>query len=61
MLSDEKGIVGEDELILRIMPNGDTKIVFFPVSFSEFIIDYVYGKEDRERMTLTECRKIYCG
>ena len=49
------------ELIIRLMPNGDTKIDFFPVEFSEFIIDYVMSKEERERMALTGCRRIYCG
>jgi len=44
-----------------VKPNGDTEIPFFPISFSEFIIDYVYSKEERERMALTESRRIYCG
>lgn len=51
----------EEELILHIKPGGNTRVEFFPVSFSEFIIDYVYGKEDRERAEQTGCRKIYCG
>jgi hypothetical protein len=50
-----------DELTIIVMPNGDTRIDFFPVSFSEFIIDNVYSKEERERLASTECRKIYCG
>lgn len=60
-MSPDKKPVEEKKLVLRVSPGGVTKIDFFPVSFSEFIIDYVYGKEDRERMALTKCRKIYCG
>ena len=53
--------VKENKLTLRVMPSGSTIIDFFPVSFSEFIIDNVMSKEERERMKLTNCRKIYCG
>lgn len=51
----------QEELILHIRPGGNTRVEFFPVSFSEFIIDYVYNKEDRERAKRTNCRRIYCG
>ncbi len=61
MSFDKKPEVEENKLTLRIMPDGSTRIDFFPVSFSEFIIDNVYNKEDRERMKKTNCRKIYCG
>ena len=61
MCSTEKDQVKGDKLTIVVKPGGKTHIDFFPVSFSEFIIDYVYGKEDRERMALTGCRKIYCG
>jgi len=52
---------GRNKMVLRVHPGGNTTIDFFPVTFSEFIIDYVYGKEDRERMALTGTRKIFCG
>ena len=51
----------KEEVVLKVHPGGNTSIDFFPVSFSEFIIDYVYGKKDRERMAITGCRKIFCG
>ena len=54
-------VVKENKLTLRVMLGGRTIIDFFPVSFSEFIIDNVYNKKERERMKLTGCRKIYCG
>lgn len=50
-----------DRLILHIKPGGSTRIEFFPVSFSEFIIDHIYDKKNRERIKQTDCRKIYCG
>lgn len=49
------------QLVLRIHPGGTTTVQFFPVSFSEFIIDYVYDKKNRERMARTGARRIYCG
>jgi len=61
MSQDKKNAPVKEELVLRVQPGGDTIVQFFPVSFSEFIIDYVYGKKDRERMAQTECRRIYCG
>jgi len=51
----------EECLTIKISPEGDTEIEFFPVSYSEFIIDYVYSKEDRERANALGTRKIYCG
>ena len=51
----------KEELVLHIKPNGDTVVEFFPVSFSEFIIDYVYGKKEREKAKQAGCCKIYCG
>lgn len=61
MSSTKELLVKENKLTLCIMPDGETRVDFFPVSFSEFMIDYVLSKEERERMALTECRKIYCG
>ncbi len=57
----EEEIRETEELVLCVKPGGNTIVQFFPVSFSEFIIDYVYGKEQRERAALTGSRKIYCG
>jgi hypothetical protein len=54
-------IVLSEELVLRVQRGGNTIVQFFPVSFSEFIIDNVYGKKERERVAQTGCRKIYCG
>lgn len=51
----------EQELELRILPNGDVELTFFAVEFSEFIIDYVLSKNDRERYDKYGTRKIYCG
>lgn len=51
----------KEELVLRVLPGGETIVEFFPVSFSGLLIDYVLGKEDRERLAQTGCRKIYCG
>lgn len=61
MSQDKEDALVKEELVLRVQPGGNTIIQFFPVSFSEFIIDYVYGKEERERAAQTGYRKIYCG
>jgi len=50
-----------ESLEIKVLPNGDTLIEFHPVSFSEFIIDYVYDKESRELTEKMGTRKIYCG
>jgi len=50
-----------ETMVLRVCPDGSTKIEFFPVSFSEFIIDYVYDKEERDRIEQYGSRRIYCG
>jgi len=54
-------IRASEELVLRVQPGGNTVVQFFPVSFSEFIIDNVYGKKERELAARTGRRKIYCG
>ena len=54
-------ITRSEELVLRVQPGGNTIVQFFPVSFSEFIIDNVYGKKERELAAKTGCRRIYCG
>jgi len=51
----------EKELILHIREDGSTYVEFFPVSFSDFVIDYVYDKERREKLKEMGCRRIYCG
>ena len=59
---DEKNI-GKNTMDIRILPDGSTEIDFFPVSFSDFIIKYVYGKKERdlaEQFPESE-QKIYCG
>jgi len=57
----QKPPYGEDELVLRIRANGEVFVGFFPVSFSEFVIDHVYSKERREKLEELGSRKIYCG
>lgn len=52
---------GEEELVINIKANGDAFVGFFPVSFSEFVIDYVYDKKRRESLKEMGIRKIYCG
>jgi hypothetical protein len=54
-------IAQSEELVLHVKLGGNTVVQFFPVSFSEFIIDNVYGKKERELAARTGCRKIYCG
>ena len=51
----------KDELVLLISKEGSTKVAFFPVSLSTFVIDYVYSKEQRESAASTNTRRIYCG
>lgn len=60
-MSQDKNPPVKEELVLRIPPGGETEVEFFPVSFSDFIIDCVLDKKQRERLAQTECRKIYCG
>ena len=59
---DEKNI-GKDTMDIRILPDGSTEIDFFPISFSDFIIKYVYGKEERDlaEQFPESGQKIYCG
>lgn len=49
------------QMTLKIYPGGTATVDFFPVCMSEYVIDCVYGKEDRERIAITGTRKIYCG
>jgi len=58
---EEEDAIIKRPLIIRITPEGNTELEFFSVSFSEFIIDYVYSKKDRELAASTGTRKIYCG
>ena len=51
----------QEELVLCIKPDGSAYVEFFPVSFSEFVIDYVYDKERRETLEELGCRRVYCG
>lgn len=51
----------QEELILHIRSDGSTYVEFFPVSFSDFVIDYVYDKDRRNALKKMKCRKIYCG
>ena len=51
----------DDMQEIIILPNGDTYIEWVSVPFSEFIIDYVLGKEEREKYNKYDCRRIYCG
>ncbi len=53
--------IKDDELVIHVLPGGDTRLGFFPVSYSDFVIDYIYGKKDKERLAKTGCRRIYCG
>lgn len=55
----EKTVKGK--MTLKIHPGGNTTVDFFPVALSGFVIDYVYGKKDRDRIAQTGSRKIYCG
>jgi len=61
MSQDKSKELVKEELVLRIKPGGKTVVDFFPTSYSEFIIDNVYDKKQRERAALTGSRKIYCG
>jgi len=62
-MSDDKQETpyGEDELVVKIRTNGSIFVGFFPVSFSEFVIDYIYDKERREKLKELGSRRIYCG
>lgn len=51
----------KDSITIRISKEGETSLDFFPVSYSEFVIDYVYSREERERAKSMNIRKIYCG
>ena len=48
-------------LEIRVFPDGSTEVGFFAVEYSEFIIDYVLNKKDREMYAAAGARKIYCG
>jgi len=50
-------------LEIIVKPNGDTEVLFMPVEFSEYVIDYILPKEERDRYNSSgfRGRKIYCG
>ena len=51
----------KEQFTICVTDEGGTMVDFFPVSFSEFMIDCVFDKKERDRLALTGCRKIYCG
>ena len=60
--SRSESLVDPDkEQVIRVLPDGTTVIDWVSVSFSGFIIDYVYNEEERELATKYGSRKIYCG
>ena len=46
---------------LIIRNDGSTHIEWVSVPFSEFIIDHVMSKEERDQFKKMGTRKIYCG
>jgi hypothetical protein len=48
-------------LPIRILPNGETVVDWLPTEFSDFIIKYIYSKEERERALMFGNQKIWCG
>jgi len=62
-----------ESMEMHIEEDGTVFIPFFPVSFSEFIVDHVYDEEEKKRIETVEAlsrridpegkrrRKIFCG
>lgn len=48
-----------ESMEIHIEENGDVDVPFFPVSFSEFIIDNIMTEE--ERNSTPSNGRIYCG
>jgi hypothetical protein len=46
---------------IRVLPDGSTVIEWVTVAFSEFIIENVYSKEDRELAHKMGQTRIFCG
>lgn len=46
---------------ITVLPDGTTRIDWVTVSFSEFLIEYVLSKEDREMHKKYGNKLILCG
>jgi len=58
--------VAEESMDIIIEMDGSICVPFFPVSFSEFVIDHLYDDEERERVKRYESMNVlpnhvFCG